>query len=540
MLELLPIPAALVDCLDGVLRIVAVNRAFCAADLTPRRPGSMLPEGLGGRLVDFAQGGRAREEFAWGVDGIVDPRKYTVTFARIVASGSDRCLVSLVDQTSELRAEDSLRREMATDSLTGLANRSGFGERLEALVPAERARRAIIVVDLERFGRINACLGGLTGDELLISVARRLRGALRANDMLARIGGDEFGILMIVDDAADADHLAKRLRGALAGPFRLSDYEIRVSCAIGIAFGADCADDPDELIRNAQFAAKRAKNSGRTEAHRTDAFDEVREQFGIETALRRAIEQGQLRLSYQPICDLTTGRIHGFESLARWTDEHGRELPPTRFIPVAEESGLIVPLGRWALAEAARTLAGWDARSKARGAAGGCGVRVAVNVSAIQLQRDQIAPAVEAALRDNGLTGDRLTLELTESALIAEPDRIARTLEQLRTLGVALAMDDFGTGYSNLAYLQKLPIETLKIDRSFVTGMLTDPDKVAIVRAILSLAQALGLATVAEGVESPELAQRLAGMGCTWGQGYAFARPLDEDEAYRLIVERNG
>ncbi len=540
MLDLLPIPAALVECVDGMPGIVAVNRAFRAADLAPRRPGSMLPERLGLRLTAFVQGGRAREEFSWGLDGMVDPRKYTVTFARIVSDGADRCLVSLVDQTSELRAEDSLRREMATDSLTGLANRSGFGERLEALIPSERGRRAVMVVDLERFGRINACLGGLTGDELLISVARRLRGALRANDMLARIGGDEFGILMIVDHPADADHLAKRLRGALAGPFRLSDYEIRVSCAIGIAFGADCADDADELIRNAQFAAKRAKSSGRTEAHRTDAFDEVREQFGIETALRRAIEQGQLRLSYQPICDLTTGRIHGFESLARWTDEQGRELPPTRFIPVAEESGLIVPLGRWALAEATRALAGWDARSRARGAGDGCGVRVAVNVSAIQLQRDQIAPAVEAALRDNGLTGDRLTLELTESALIAEPDRIARTLEQLRTLGVALAMDDFGTGYSNLAYLQKLPIETLKIDRSFVTGMLTDPDKVAIVRAILSLADALGLATVAEGVETPELAQRLAGMGCTWGQGYAFARPLDEDEAYRLIVERNG
>ena len=536
-LELLSIPAAMIDCVGDAMEFVAVNRAFRAAGFGTRATRSIFADGLGARVVAFCRGGveDGRDEFGWQVDDGVESRNYRVTLARIDARGASRCLVSLLDQTSALRAENSLRREMATDSLTGLLNRSGFGDRLDTLTPSALAGHAVLIVDLERFSRINACLGGLTGDELLISVARRLRGALRGSDVLARIGGDEFGILMAVNDAADADHLAKRLRGALATPFRLSDYEIRVSCAIGIAFGSACADDPDELIRNAHFAAKRAKSSGRTESHQTDSLDAVREQFGIETALRRAIEDGQLRLSFQPICDLVTGRVHSVESLARWTDERGREHPPSRFIPVAEESGLIVPLGRWALAEAARTLARWDAA-----AGGDCGVSMAVNVSAIQLHRDAIVPAVEAALHANGLTGDRLTLEVTESALIEEPDRIARTLEQLRTLGAGIAMDDFGTGYSNLAYLRKLPIGTLKIDRSFVTGMLADPDKVAIVRAVISLAQALGLATVAEGVETPELARTLAAMGCTWGQGYAFARPLEADEAYRLIAERNG
>ncbi|WP_174279303.1 putative bifunctional diguanylate cyclase/phosphodiesterase [Sphingomonas bacterium] len=540
-LDLLSIPAALVDCAHGALAFVATNHAFRAAGLGSGADRSMLVERLGERLLAFCRGGGGREEFAWAAGDRVDARHYRVTVARVHAGGTGRCLVSLIDQTCELRAEDSLRREMATDSLTGLPNRAGFGDRLDAMPQSSLARHAVMIVDLERFSRINACLGGMTGDELLISVARRLRGALRAGDVLARTGGDEFGILMAVEDAADPDHLAKRLRGALAHPFRLSDYEIRVSCAIGIALGAGCADDPDELIRNAQFAAKRGKTSGHTEAHRTDAFDAVREQFGIETALRRAIEQGQLRLTFQPICDLATGRIHAFESLARWTDEKGREHAPASFIAVAEESGLIVPLGRWALAEAARTLAGWDARSREDGGGGGdCGVRMAVNVSAIQFQRDSIAPAVEKALQDNGLAGDRLTLELTESALIADPDRIGRTLEHLRTLGTRLAMDDFGTGYSNLAYLQKLPIGTLKIDRSFVTGMLADPDKVAIVRAVLSLAQALGMSTVAEGVETIELGRTLAAMGCTYGQGYAYARPLEADEAYALVVARNG
>jgi EAL domain-containing protein (putative c-di-GMP-specific phosphodiesterase class I) len=250
----------------------------------------------------------------------------------------------------------------------------------------------------------------------------------------------------------------------------------------------------------------------------------------METSLRRAIDRRQLRLAFQPICDLATGAVTSFEALARWKNEEGIELHPADFIPVAEESGLIVPLGRWAIDEAARTLAGWD---KAMG--GHCGVRVAVNLSAIQLQRDAIAPVLARALRDTGLSGDRFTLELTESAIVADPDGITGTMEALKALGTTLAMDDFGTGYSNLAYLQKLPIDILKIDRSFVTGMLADRDKVSIVRAILSLAQALGMQTTAEGVETLELGQTLAALGCTYGQGYAYARPLEADAALAML-----
>ena len=443
----------------------------------------------------------------------------------------------LIDETARLLTERSLRREMTTDSLTGLPNREGFGDLIEAAGVTGEGH-AVLVIDLVRFGRINACMGSLVGDELLITVARRIKSALRARDSLARIGGDEFGVVMAVEEGpAEADVVADRIRRALSAPFRLTDFEVGVECSIGIAFGTNVgADGPTELVRHAQFATKRAKTSGRAETYQPQAFSIARAQFAMETALRRAIEDRRLRLTFQPICDLSNGRIGSFEALARWMDEDGRDRSPAEFIPVAEETGLIVPLGRWAIDEAARTLADWDRRAREAGAADNCGARMAVNLSAIQLGRDGVPAVLAAALDATGLTGDRFTLELTESAIVSDPDGIARTMQALKALGPTLAMDDFGTGYSNLAYLQQLPIDILKIDRSFVTGMLADRDKLAIVRAVLSLAQALGKQTTAEGVETPALAQTLAALGCTFGQGYYYARPLEASAAWRMIA----
>ena len=535
-IDLLPIPAALITWHLGGLEIVRANRPFRHAGLGAGTATSPLLAALGARIAAFVDGEGLCEDFSWQFGEAVDCRHYRVTLARISRNDEGRCFVTLVDQTAELRTEHNLRREMMTDSLTGLANRAGFSDRLETLLAeaGDRSGYAVMVLDLDRFSRVNACLGSMTGDELLITVARRLKGALRTRDVLARTGGDEFGILLTLEEGpGDADHVARRIQGALATPFRLSDFEIRVSCSIGIAFGSAEIDDAEELIRYAQFAVKRSKKSGKTEAYQLQAFDLARAQFGMETALRRAIERGQLRLTYQPICDLATGQLVAFESLARWADEDGREYSPNEFIPVAEESGLIVPLGRWAIEEAARTLAEWDKRS-----GGDCAVKLAVNLSAIQLQRDSIAPVVERALLANGLAGSRFTLELTESALVSDPDRIAGIMHALKGLGTTIAMDDFGTGYSNLAYLQKLPIDVLKIDRSFVTGMLADRDKIAIVRAILSLAQALGMKTTAEGIETNELAQTLAALGCTYGQGFVYARPLEAEAAYAVLETR--
>lgn len=539
-IELLPIPAVVVSLTDGVFSFELANHAFLSVGLGKTAPQSPLIRVIGPQLSAFLQSDAHQATFPCQVGDSVDCRHYEVHLARSSTPVGNRCLLTLVDHTSELRTEQNLRREMMTDSLTGLPNRAGFSDLLETTVGGEeggeqRARHAVLIVNLDRFSRVNACLGSMAGDELLITVARRLKGALRGGDLLARTGGDEFGILMAIDDGrGDADHVAKRILGALATPFRLSDFEIRISCSIGIAFGGDDVQDSEDLIRHAQFAVKRSKASGMVEVYHLQAFDIAREQFGMETALRRAIDGNQLRLAFQPICDLSTGRIMSFEALARWLDEQGNEMSPVDFIPVAEESGLIVPLGRWAMAEAARTLVEWDRR-----AGGDCGARMGVNLSAIQLQRGNIPRMVERALTDTGLAGERFTLELTESALVADPDRIAQTMHALKAMGTTLAMDDFGTGYSNLALLQKLPIDILKMDRSFVTGMLTDRDKIAIVRAILSLAQALGMKTTAEGIETYELAQTLAALGCTYGQGFLYSRPLEADEAYaRLMADR--
>ncbi|WP_066795140.1 putative bifunctional diguanylate cyclase/phosphodiesterase [Sphingomonas soli] len=538
VLDMLPIPAAIVALAEESLHFEGINKPFRMAGLGAIASESPVIRLLGDRIRRFVESEETSEEFPWRFGSEVDSRHFRVKLARRSFNSEKlKCMVSLVDQTSELRTEQSLRREMATDSLTGLPNRTGFSDELEdTITPENCGGHAVMVIDLARFGRVNACMGGLAGDELLISVARRIKGALRGRDVLARLGGDEFGVLLTLDDGPqDALHVAKRIEAALTNPFRLSDFEIRVECSIGIAMGSDNDGDPEDLIRNAQFAVKRSKKTSRAEVYQTHAFDIAREQFSIETELRRAIENGQMALYYQPICDLNTGKITSFEALARWTNEEGVTLSPNDFIPVAEESGLIVPLGRWAMDEAAKTIAAWD-----RGAGGDCGARVAVNLSAIQLHRDNIPDMVKRALDTYGVPGTRLTLELTESAIVTDPDRVARVMTALKGLGATLAMDDFGTGYSNLAFLQKLPIDVLKIDRSFVSGMLADRDKIAIVRAILSLAQALGMKTTAEGIETNELAQTLAALGCSYGQGFLYSRALARDDAYSLLIERNG
>jgi EAL domain-containing protein (putative c-di-GMP-specific phosphodiesterase class I) len=286
--------------------------------------------------------------------------------------------------------------------------------------------------------------------------------------------------------------------------------------------GQDC----EELFRNAQFAVKQAKLAGIPQVYEPKQATEARRRFSIETELRRALDKDQLKLFYQPLINLKTGNVAGFEALARWTHEDRGEISPTEFIPVAEESGLILQLGRWAMDRAAQTLADWDRETGNK-----LPLYVGVNLSAIQVARDNIADVVASALRSSGLTGDRITLELTESAIVQDPARATRVFDALKALDTTVAMDDFGTGYSSLAYLQRLPIDVLKIDRSFVSGMMVDPDSVAIVRAVLSLAEALGMSTTAEGIETVELATTLAALGCASGQGYYFAQPLEAAEA---------
>ncbi|WP_426267608.1 putative bifunctional diguanylate cyclase/phosphodiesterase [Sphingomonas sp. LHG3443-2] len=537
MLDALPIPAAIIECTAGKLRISAHNCRFrdavatsTAATLDGLSAQCLSGDGLIARyLADwFADADTAKTDLDMRDGSGVAARFYQLKLAPLPTHGNcRRALLSVVDRTAEVQAERSLRAEMLRDSLTGLPNRLAFTEVIEAAgrEPGEGGGHAVLVVDMLRFSRINESMGGLAGDELLITFARRLISALRAGDSLARTGGNEFGIVVAVRSTDDALKAATRIQDAMNAPFRLSELEIKVDCAIGLAL-MQPGQDAEELFRNAQFAVKQAKASGRPEVYEPKEASLARRRFSIETELRRALERDQLSMSFQPLVDLKTGEVSGFEALARWHHPERGEISPTEFIPVAEESGLILHLGRWAMDKAATTLAGWDEETGQR-----LPFNVAVNLSAIQVARDDITAMVGGALRSSGLTGDRLTLELTESAIVQDPRRATRVFDALKGLDARVAMDDFGTGYSSLAYLQRLPIDVLKIDRSFVSGMMMDPDSVAIVRAVLSLAEALGMSTTAEGVESRELATTLAALGCVSGQGFFFARPLAMAEA---------
>ena len=387
---------------------------------------------------------------------------------------------------------------------------------------------------MTRFSRVNECMGAIAGDELLITFARRLVSALRPSDMLARISGDEFGVLLRLDRGLpDAMRAAERIKAVLTLPFRLSELEIRVDCAIGCAILSQSVSSADEILRNAQFALKNAKRTGITQIYEPAQAQAVRRRFSIETELRVAIESGQLELAYQPLIELNSGRVAGFEALARW-ELDGEPIAPSEFIPVAEESGLIVQLGRWALDTATQTLADWDRKIGAR-----LPISVNVNLSPVQISRDDVAAAVSGALSASGIDGARLTLELTEGAIIQDPERVARALKSLQRFDVKIAMDDFGSGYTSLASLQLLPIDILKIDQRFVSGMLADGDSAAIVDAILSLARALGMETTAEGIETGPLADALLGKGCTYGQGFHYSRALPADDALAYWLDRS-
>ena len=545
LLNALPIAAAVIERQPGgALKVLASNGRF--SETVQQSTCTALDWNdaqclKGGAIADLLQNFFAGTDVTGELDFRdgegVSSRFFRVKLAPLPKMGKGaRCLLSVVDRTVEVQAERTLRAEMLRDSLTGLPNRLGFTDAVEKAgdTVARDLEHAVLVVDMLRFSRINESMGSLAGDELLITFARRLILALRAGDVLARTGGNEFGVLVSlrrgIEDALKA---AERIQKVMATPFKISDLEIRVECAVGVAL-MHAGQDPEELFRNAQFAVKQAKLAGMPQVYEARQATEARRRFSIETELRRALDKDQLKLFYQPLIDLKSGEVAGFEALARWDHEDRGEISPTEFIPVAEESGLILQLGRWAMDTAAMTVADWD-----RQAGELLPVYVGVNLSAIQVARDDIAAVVASALKSSGLTGDRLTLELTESSIVQDPARAQRVFEALKALDATVAMDDFGTGYSSLAYLQRLPIDVLKIDRSFVSGMMVDADSVAIVRAVLSLAEALGMSTTAEGVETVELATTLAALGCASGQGYYFSKPLEAGAALQYWKARS-
>ncbi len=548
LLRALPYPAALLHQQSGAIEILAENEEFghffqemeSAQPLIERRMSRQFDWRERADAMFAAR--RPSDRFEIEFQGQLGARVYSCSLTWVEGDEGSESLLLLAatDRTSERKAESTLRKELLTDSLTSLPNRIGFVEQIECQLDEQeteqgRSNYAVIALDLVRFSRINESLGAMAGDELIITVARRVKSVLRAGDILARIGGNEFAIFAHVGHGlSEVLQIAERVRKAFESPIRLSTYLISVEVAVGCALAQEADGDAENLLRQAQAAVKRAKHSGALEVYRAHVLREALKRFTLENRLREAIDAGALELAFQPLINLQDGSVKGFEALSRWNDPVLGHVSPAEFIPVAEESGLIVPLGRWALCECTQMLAEWDRRHGEE-----LPITMNVNLSPVQMVRDNVPRAVEEALRYSGIDGKRLTIELTESALISDPDKTRQLLAALQAMDVTVAMDDFGTGFSNLASLQALPIDVLKIDRSFVKDMIGDRDKIALIKAIISLAGALGMKTTAEGIEEKAMAVELANLGCHFGQGYFFARPLTPADAFSYWLARS-
>jgi len=445
---------------------------------------------------------------------------------------------SLTDVTERAIVQEQLRSVGTHDPLTGLCNRAVFveqlGRRLEDLKARRGGRFATLYLDLDRFKVVNDSLGHMVGDQLLTAVSRRLEACLRPGDALARLGGDEFAVLVHgLSDETQANAVAMRIQDALKEPVMIGRREVFTSASIGIAFAGRDYNSPEDIMRDADTAMYHAKSRGkaRHELFDADMHARVLDRLGLENDLRRAIDQRDLVVHYQPIVSLASRRCVGFESLVRWTRK-GKPVPPSTFIPIAEEIGLIEPLGTWVLEQACAAFADWQRRFPDRGLE-----YVTVNVSGRQLMQQNLLQVVEEAVRSAGMRPCDLCLEITETALMDRPGDCARVLDELREFGVKVYLDDFGTGFSSLSHLHKLPVDALKIDRSFVTSLLL-PDRPAIVESILALARTLKTGVVAEGIEDDVQASELERLGCTHAQGYLFSRPKPAD-AIEEMLEAN-
>jgi diguanylate cyclase (GGDEF)-like protein/PAS domain S-box-containing protein len=433
------------------------------------------------------------------------------------------------DVTHERRLTSELRTRASTDELTGLANRTELHQRMEREIEAG-VPVALLLLDLDEFKLVNDSLGHAVGDELLRIVAERLRSCARPGDVIARIGGDEFVVLLPGADLATAEHRATRIVERLAEPIGVAGRELQASASVGVASGGP-GSTPADLLREADTAAYHAKSLGR---NRIELYDDAlrrqaQELLGVESGLRSALRGDELLLHYQAITDLTTGSVVGAEALVRWQHPTDGLLFPGRFIEVAERSGTITLIGEFVLDRALAQLAAWHAEGRT--------LSVTVNVSPKQLAHPRFPATVELALREHGVDPHAVVLEITESALERSVDHMTVVMHRLRSLGVRLAIDDFGTGYSSLGHLRNLPVDMVKLDRSFITDLRRDGVTASIAAAVVELGRALSLDVVAEGVESPEVAEQLRELGCDLAQGYLFHRPGPADSV-AAVLER--
>jgi diguanylate cyclase (GGDEF)-like protein/PAS domain S-box-containing protein len=450
------------------------------------------------------------------------------------------CILTGRDVSERKKLERELRHQAFHDSLTGLANRALFEDRLEHGLAALRRRDgglAVLFIDLDDFKTVNDSLGHSSGDDLLRAVGERLRASLRDADTAARLGGDEFGVLLDgTDTVEDATQVAKRLLAALEPPFDVDGRQLNVPASIGIALAGRTRATMEELMRNADLAMYEAKRRGGAqwrvfeESMHTVALGRLE----LGTELQRAVDEAQFELHFQPIVTLDTADVIGAEALIRWRHPERGVLAPKQFLPLAEQSGLIVPIGRWALADACRTLAEWQETYPQTHP-----MYLSVNVSMRQLREPGIVQDVRVALAEAGIEPRQLVLEITESFLADETEPVLRCLQRLRAMGVRLAVDDFGTGYSALSYLQRFPIDILKIDRSFVEHARPGSPSLNLVRSIVQLGQSLHLEIVAEGVEEADQAEELLAMGVKSGQGFYYAKPLEAERFAALLLNES-
>jgi diguanylate cyclase (GGDEF)-like protein len=436
-----------------------------------------------------------------------------------------------MDVTEKRNSEKQIAFLAHHDALTGLANRVQLRAHIEqSLKYAERGRKlAVLCLDLDHFKDVNDTLGHSLGDALLCAVSTRLRELVRESDLVSRTGGDEFAIVQSATEASAASAaaaLAARLVEALSVPFDLGDHHVVIGASVGVAVAPDDGKDADQLLKNADMALYRAKDDGRGRFHffepQMDAKAQARR--ALELDLRKAITSGEFEVFYQPIVNLATNKISGFEALLRWNHPTRGRVSPSEFVPLAEETGLIVAIGEWTVRQACAEAMNWPSE-----------LRVAVNVSPVQFRGKGLVPAVLSALAAAGLPADRLELEITEAVLMHNDDATLGVLHQLRRLGVKISMDDFGTGYSSLSYLRGFPFDKIKIDRSFVLDLIEKPDSVAIIRAVAGLGHSFGITTTAEGVETQEQLDQMRAEGCTEAQGYFYSKPMPASEIAPLL-----
>lgn len=431
--------------------------------------------------------------------------------------------------------EQEVRHLAFHDSLTGLANRALFMDRLQqALHRLERTTGyvGVLFVDLDDFKEVNDRYGHSAGDDVLMGVGRRLREVVRIADTVARFGGDEFGVLVECNEPSDANRIAERIHGSLRSPFAISDGETFVRASIGIVTTSDSQILASELLRQSDVAMYAAKNAGkgRSQSFHKQLYDRVIRRLELQSDLALAIERRELVIHYQPIVDVETGRVKGVEALVRWHHPERGLIPPNEFIPLAESTGMITSIGRWLLNQACHDMTALQRDPDCSD------LELSVNISARELEDTRVVYEVTTALANSGLRPGRLTLEITESTVMTDADRALVVLQQLKSLGVKLSIDDFGTGYSSLAYLQKLPVDELKIDRAFIAATESgNPDSTNLIRTIAQLANSFGLSTVAEGIETEDQLARARVAGCNLAQGYLFARPTEVRALRRVL-----